>query len=145
MRCGETHVLWVARMDDLWHKARTAADDARFLYQAGRHESACSRAYYAMLNAARVLLEQKGVDTDRVKRHTTVLQLFSLHFVKSGPFDSSLGHALGEAGRARVQVDYSRRITEPEMVADVIAALEKFMEIAEQLVREEEKREEGNP
>ena len=94
--------------DDLWRKALRTADDARLLYKAGSHDSACNRAYYAMFNAARALLARKGVQPEAAKTHATVLRLFSLHYVKASYFEATQGKALAEAGRFRSQADYDK-------------------------------------
>jgi uncharacterized protein (UPF0332 family) len=124
-------------MNSLWSKAREASADAHFLYEAQRYDAACNRAYYAMFNAARALLVHQGIDPKRAKRHATVLQLFSLHFVKDGPFEVSDGHALGNAGRARNKADYSDKQIERDVVDDVITALDRFMQRAERLLSAE--------
>jgi uncharacterized protein (UPF0332 family) len=89
-----------------------------------------------MFNAARALLIMRGVDPDRAKRHATVWRLFSLHFVKDGPFDAADGRALGEAGRARNQADYSVKEVDAEAATDVMASLERFMVAAGSLLED---------
>ena len=74
-------------MSDLWVKARENAKAARLLLEAQCYNSACTRAYYAMFTAARCLLHEcAGIELDALKRHATVLRLFSLHFVREGAF-----------------------------------------------------------
>jgi uncharacterized protein (UPF0332 family) len=124
-------------MTSLWSKAVEASGDAHFLYEAKRYDADCNRAYYAMFNAARALLVHQGIDPKRAKRHATVLRLFSLHFVKDGPFEVSDGQALGNAGRARNKADYSEKEIEREVVDDVMTALDSFMKRAERLLSAE--------
>ena len=126
-------------MLSLWEAAREAADDARFLYSADRKTAACNRAYYAMFNAARALLIQSGIKPERAKTHATVLRLFSLKFVKDGPFDAALGHALREAARVRNQGDYAGSGTDAEALQDIMTSLESFMDVAGRLIRQEDK------
>ena len=120
-------------MSGLWHKAREAAEDARLLYRNERFDDACNRAYYAMFNAARALLLRQGISPDKAKRHATVLRLFSMHFVKDGPFDKEDGRA--EAEQVRGQADYSSSETEIEAADDVMKALDRFMAKAEQVMK----------
>ena len=122
-------------MTPLWAKAVEASDDARFLFSGQRYNAACNRAYYAMFNAARALLLRQGIAPDKAKRHATVLRLFSMHFVKDGPFDKEDGRALGEAEQVRGQADYSSSETEIEAEDDVMKALDRFMAKAEQVMK----------
>lgn len=128
-------------MSSLWAKAKEAASDARFLYKARRFDAACNRAYYAMFNAARALLDSRGLDPTKAKRHATVLRLFSIHFVKDGPFDAVDGQSLGDAGRARNQADYSSVEIGPLAAQEIMASLDRSMGTAEPLLDEYPKRE----
>ncbi len=114
-------------MDSLWIKALAAADDAELLYGAKRFDAACNRAYYAMFNAARALLLARSLDPDKSKRHATVLSLFSLQFVKEGPFSPTDGRALGEAAKARNLADYGNASVGAEAIDDVMSALRRFI------------------
>jgi uncharacterized protein len=115
-------------VSDLWTKAIEAAEDARMLFDAGRYNSACNRAYYAMFNAARALLIDKaGLAADAVKRHATVLRLFSQHFVERGPFDTEIGRLLRRASDARLVADYDVTAVRREEATTVIEAMEQFM------------------
>jgi uncharacterized protein (UPF0332 family) len=65
------------------------------------------RAYYAMFTAARVLLsEVAGLDLERVRRHATVLRLFSPQFVREGLCTRELGRAFFRASQLRGTADY---------------------------------------
>jgi uncharacterized protein (UPF0332 family) len=123
-------------MNPLWHKASEAADDAHLLYANERYDAACNRAYYAMFNGARALLLQRGIDPATAKKHATVLRLFSLHFVKGGPFEAADGRALSEAGQARNQADYSGTDTEREVAEDVMRSLDRFMRKAARFIED---------
>lgn len=122
-------------MDRLWNQALRAADDARLLYQAQRHDGACNRAYYAMFNAARALLARHGISPEKMKRHATVSRLFSLTFVKHGPFEAAEGRALANAEQARVKVDYAGGTLDLEAIRDVMESMERFMATAEHVIQ----------
>jgi uncharacterized protein (UPF0332 family) len=120
-------------MSDLEAMAREAAEEARILFRASRFGGACSRAYYAMFNAARAMLLAKGHTREKAKTHKTVLRLFSREFVQDGSFDPELARALRKAADARHVADYERGITRAE-AAQVMATLEAFMQNAEALL-----------
>jgi uncharacterized protein (UPF0332 family) len=117
-------------MIDLRSNAREAAEEARLLFEARHFGGACSRAYYAMFNMARALLLERGHPIAKTKTHKSVLQQFSLEFVKSGPFDQDDGRALRRAADARHLADYEGGVAAEE-AGQVMAALEKFIRKAE--------------
>jgi uncharacterized protein (UPF0332 family) len=121
---------------ELWELAKEAAEDARLLFQEGRYSSSVSRVYYAMFNAARALLAARGHRPDKVKRHATVLSLFSVEFVKEGPFDFEDGRALRRAEDARVAADYQTRLARGD-AEQVINALNRFMQRAAETIDSE--------
>ena len=123
-------------MTPLWAKAVEASDDARFLFSGQRYNAACNRAYYAMFNAARALLiEIHGLPVQKVKRHATVIRLFSLHLVASGPFDREFGTILKRTEDARVVADYEGGVISMDDAKSVIVAMERFMAIATSLMK----------
>ena len=96
-------------MTELETSAREAAEEARLLFRAQLFRGACSRAYYAMFNAARAMLTLRGYKAEAVKTHKSVLRLFSLEFVKTGPFDAEIGQMLRRAAEARHVAGLRRR------------------------------------
>lgn len=121
-------------MNRLFDKGRAAASDARLLFENGRYDGACNRAYYAMFNTARGLLEARGHDPETVKRHASVLRRFSFEFVMNGPFDDEDGRALRRSGAARRTADYAEMdVTEAE-ARTVMESLERFMRTAVALI-----------
>ena len=117
-------------MSDFAASAREAAEEARILFQASHYSGACSRAYYAMFNAARAMLLAKGQKRESAKTHKTVLRLFSHEFVQDGTFDAELARALRKAADARHIADYEGGVGRDE-AAVVMATLEAFMREAE--------------
>lgn len=126
-------------MSGFWWRAREAADDANALFRAGRYNNACSRAYYAMFTAARALLIERGHRPETAKRHATVLRLFSLEFVRDGPFDADDGRTLQRAGKTRITADYGEAGVTAEEARQVLASLDRFMNRAEQMIHGEMK------
>lgn len=117
-------------MTDLAASAREAAEETLF-------SGACSRAYYAMFNAARAMLVTKGFEREKAKTHKTVLRLFSREFVQDGSFDAELARALRKAADARHLADYEGGVTR-EDAAQVMATLEAFMREAEAALADRE-------
>lgn len=118
-------------MSDLWRKAQGEAEDARLLFRSERYDGASSRAYYAMFNAARVLLkEQKGLSLSEIKRHASLLRLFSKHFIEDGPFDPEFGPILRRASDTRIVADYEEAAVGVQQAKAILDAMERFMSIA---------------
>ena len=120
-------------MSDLPTAAKEAAEEARALFRLALYRGACSRAYYAMFNAARALLLSKGHKREDAKTHKTVLRLFSLEFVQTGAFDAELARTLRRAADARHMADYESGVSQEE-AAQIMAALEAFMSAAEAIL-----------
>ena len=55
--------------DSLLHKAFRAQKSAVLLLQSGDNDGACSRAYYAMFDAARFALTREGFAPEALKRY----------------------------------------------------------------------------
>jgi uncharacterized protein (UPF0332 family) len=121
-------------MTGLWNKACDAATEARLLFEAERYDGACSRAYYAMFNAARALLITEGIDPGSIKTHKTVQRLFSLHFVGRDSFDADDGRALRRAGESRNLADYDDVNIGRTRAQAVVETMEKFMATAERIL-----------
>lgn len=113
-------------MNNYWRKA-VEAEDAQLLLRAGRFNAACNRAYYAMFNAARALLEQAGVDVRNFKTHSGLMHLVSERLVASGILDREIGHALRQAEQTRRLVDYDTRSTSSEEATARLAGMERML------------------
>ena len=77
-------------------KAERAAASAKLLLDAGDVDGACSRADYAMFDAARAALLVAGapVEAEVARTHSGLISAFSLHLVKSGRVRAALPGAL---------------------------------------------------
>lgn len=94
--------------EKLIRKARRAVESAQLLYEADDVDGACSRAYYAMFDAARAALLASGcqVPPGISKTHGGVISLFSEHLVKTGEVPVEMGKSLNRALEVRLVADY---------------------------------------
>jgi uncharacterized protein (UPF0332 family) len=88
-------------------KAERAASSARALLDLGDSDGACSRAYYAMFDAARAALATRGHAPEGTKTHGAVHSAFALEFVKTGQIPREIGRALGQVQDIRLLADYA--------------------------------------
>jgi len=84
-------------------RASEALASAQLLLQGGLHVDALSRAYYAVLHAAKAALLTKGIAADS---HDAVKRLFGLHLVKTGDIPSAYGIILRKEQDDRLLADY---------------------------------------
>lgn len=84
-------------------RASVTLGDGHVLLSAGRYASAVNRFYYAAFHAARALLATRGLDSSR---HSGVIALFQLHFVKTGVVSADVARALPRAFEKRLNSDY---------------------------------------
>jgi uncharacterized protein (UPF0332 family) len=96
----------VSEISDLLEKAARAANSARLLLDAGDRDGACSRAYYAMFDAARAALITVGFAPEDLKTHGSVIGQFGLHMVKTGLVAREVGKALNDVQEIRQLADY---------------------------------------
>lgn len=112
-------------------KARRALSGARLLLAAEDTEGACSRAYYAMFDAARAALlsgNAEGTETG-TRTHRGLIAAFGKHLVLSGQVDAELGRSLNAVQSLRMTADY---IGEPPSLAEAAWAIEQaetFIEV----------------
>ncbi len=84
-------------------ESHTKINAAEHLFNGKFYNDSISRAYYAMFNAAKAALALKNINT---KRHSGVLALFGLHFVKEGFIDEMYSKAYAVAMEDRSEADY---------------------------------------
>ena len=87
------------RLDD----AKEKLDSSKILFESGKYKDSISRSYYAMFSAARALLATKELDSPK---HSGIISLFNLHFVKEGLVDKLMGRYLASAKDVREKSDY---------------------------------------
>jgi uncharacterized protein (UPF0332 family) len=90
-------------------KAEAALTGARLLLSSGDSDGACSRAYYAMFDAAHAALFALGVEgvAAPIKTHGRLVGQFGQHVVLAGHLPATHGEALNKAQRFREIADYS--------------------------------------
>ncbi len=90
-------------------KADAALSGARLLLSSGDSDGACSRAYYAMFDAAHAALFALGVEgmAAPIKTHGRLVSEFGRHVVLAGHLPATHGEALNRAQRFREIADYS--------------------------------------
>lgn len=101
-------------------KSREKLRVAEYLLGAGAYDDAVSRAYYAAFHAAHAALLTEGLTATT---HQGLVNLFGLHFVKSGKLPRELGKFLANLKDDRETSDY-----------ELYSPIDR--EIAEQAVKE---------
>ncbi len=105
-------------------KAQRALDEARLLLRGQATEGACSRAYYAMHDAAHAALLATGHETPDsiIKKHHSLISRFGEKLVLTGQVDAGLGRALNRVQNMRLLADYS---CEPPPLSEAAWAVEQ--------------------
>ena len=90
-------------------KAERALDEARLLLRDKKTEGACSRAYYAMHDAAHAALLATGHETPDaiIKTHYSLIAEFGKKLVLGGQIDAGFGRAFNKVQDMRQLADYS--------------------------------------
>lgn len=104
-------------------KAERALDEARYLLRDKRAEGACSRAYYAMFDAAHAALFAVGYEAQDaiIKTHRGLIAEFG-KLVLGGQVDADHGRALNKVEDIRLLADYD---AEPPGFDDATWAVEQ--------------------
>jgi uncharacterized protein (UPF0332 family) len=87
-----------------WNRAQEARGAADLLAENGYLLDAVSRLYCWILHSVRAILLCKELEP---KTHEGVLRLFSLHFVKEGPFSPGEAHVFSRLMKYRLEADYA--------------------------------------
>lgn len=106
-------------------KALQAIASAKMLLDAGDADGACNRAYYAMFDAARASLLASGYDVG--KTHKGVLNAFSEHLVKDGPFPKEIGRLLKHVETFRYVADYAGDPVGQDDAQGIVVQAETFV------------------
>lgn len=90
-------------------KAEAALSEAKLLLCAGHADGACSRAYYAMFDAAHAALFSLGIEEvpAPIKSHGMLVSRFGQFIVLAGHLPATHGEAINKAQRFRQIADYS--------------------------------------
>jgi uncharacterized protein (UPF0332 family) len=89
-------------------KAERALEEARLLLRGDKAEGACSRAYYAMQDAAHAALFATGNETQDaiIKTHHGLIAEFGKKIVLGGQIDAAHGRAFNRVQDIRLLADY---------------------------------------
>ncbi|MBM4043727.1 MAG: HEPN domain-containing protein [Planctomycetes bacterium] len=114
-------------------RARKSLLAAMALLEKGLFEDCVSRAYYAVLHAAKAALATVGVASDT---HNGVRRMFGLHLVKTGRIEREFAGILTEEHEDReiAEYDVDEEITE-ETARSRAREAEKFVQRVEQYLR----------
>ncbi|MDA8210428.1 MAG: HEPN domain-containing protein [Clostridia bacterium] len=88
------------------HRLQSAKDRLRVaeeLLERGHYLDAASKAYYAIFQAARAVLATLKLDS---RKHSGVISMFNLHFVKSGILPKEFRKIIVSAQDLRLASDY---------------------------------------
>lgn len=121
-------------VQELLQRAQEALEDARRILEWGGANSAVSRGYYAMFNAAQAALLSKGITRSR---HKGLHAAFGYHFVRTGQFPAQLHRALEAAYDKRLIADYSPQSVPLEEAEALIKDAEAFLRAIDKLLGEE--------
>jgi uncharacterized protein (UPF0332 family) len=116
------------------NRAKKALRAAKVLIKEDLLEDCVSRAYYAVLHAARATLSLAGVETDT---HNGVRKMFSLHLVKTGKIEKEFAKILTREQEDRETGDYEVSIEiEEDIARERVEEAEKFVRRIEQYIQE---------
>ncbi len=115
-------------------QAQDTLEDAHLLFEGeGSLRSVLNRAYYAMFYSTVALLVtiEKGSS-----KHSGVIALFDLHFVKSGEFPITASKSIHKAFDLRQIGDYRELIQlQKQQVEEVLQSANQFVEDVEEYLK----------
>lgn len=119
-------------------QARTALDDAQFLFDGNRSpQSIVNRAYYAMFYSALALLQKIGKVPSK---HTGVVSLFDTEFIVKGIFPKELSKDFHKAFELRQVSDYRTSIPlSRERTEETLAKAKQFTDAVKRYLAEQVK------
>ena len=124
-------------MNDLSQKELTRAQKAllaaKTLLENRLYEDCVSRAYYAVLHAAKAALAMEPVEP---QSHRAVRRMFGLHLVKTGKIEKEFARILTAEQEDREISDYDIHIEiEQDTAQKRVADAEKFLKRIEEYLR----------
>jgi len=110
-------------------KAQRALEGARVLLSVRDTEGACSRAYYAIFDAAHAALMAAGIETTAaaIKTHNGLLAVFSKELVQTKRVDADLNKALNQVQQLRMIADYTAEPPAEEKAQWAVEQAEAFV------------------
>ena len=113
-------------------RARRVLAEASDLLRLGHTEGTVSRAYYAVLHAARALLFSVGVEP---RSHEGLRSLLGEHFVLSGRLSPEMGRLVSRMQRDREDADYESTVVVTAVDArDAVDSARRFVAESERLL-----------
>jgi len=112
----------------LLEKAGRAAESAGVLLDHGDLDGACSRAYYAIFDAARFALACRGHEPETIRTHSSVHSAFAKEFVKPGAVTKEIGRLLGQVQDLRLLADYAAEPVLPDKARWAVEMAKLFVE-----------------
>lgn len=109
-------------------KANVILSEAKIMLEQGHPEASVSRSYYAIFTAARATLALRKLDS---KKHSGVLSLFNLHFIKDGILPERMYKVIRGAKTLRERSDYADYVTFSS--DDAQAQLKQAIEFVEEI------------
>ncbi len=103
-----------AQIQAEWRRSLKAQGAADLLLEAGFYEDAVSRAYYAVLHAAKAALLARNIITES---HTSVRRLFGKELVQQGLLEKEWALILAHEQDERASADYDVELTFSQEVA----------------------------
>lgn len=86
-----------------WNRAAESLGAAYSCRRDGFYADSVSRAYYAILHAAKAALQLQGIAAES---HAAVKRLFGLHLVQTGLIEAEWGSVAGESLDLQLTADY---------------------------------------
>ena len=121
----------------LMSKARRSLAAAQLLFDNGFLDEACSRAYYAMFEAARAALSDVDAPDEArsARSHSGVISAFGRYVVSAGLVAPGIGRTLGQVQNLRLVADYRGDPISVAEAAQAIAWASAFLESVEDALR----------
>jgi len=115
------------------NRAKKALSAAKALLEYQLYEDCVSRAYYAVLHAAKAALAMEGVEP---QSHNAVRRMFGLHLVKTGKIEKDFAKILTAEQEDREIGDYDIHIEiEQDTAQKRVADAEKFVQRIEKYLQ----------
>ena len=118
------------KTDDFRQKARRSLAAARLLLENGFTDEACSRAYYAMFDAARAALVAANapVEAEVARTHSGLMSAFAQYIVRPGLAPRDIAKKFAQAQRIRLIADYRGDPVDASEAAKVVEWAAKFID-----------------
>lgn len=114
-------------------KAQTTLEQAQSVIPLGYWEMTANRLYYAVYYAVSALLLQNGYS---VQTHNGIVQMFNMHFVKTGKVDKHFGTLYSQLFALRQTGDYGDLLgLTAEQVMPLVPRAEDFVAMISEMVK----------